>query len=628
MNIKREMLYTHRRGTAYPPAIRERVMNLLAEGHSLNKIAEQLCISRLTVLRYKKMARDQGTLVPQPKKMGGYRYSKLNRQQIQWLSEYLVKHPKLTLHELRLHAVQQGILKEPGVPSISTLSQVLKKKGGLHYAKALFRDPKVSSEDSLIAVEKKKFQTAQKKDKIFSISKLLFMDETNITLNMQQQYGWAPKGKKPLLYKPKSKTMTYNMSVIIGINPRTIFWVIKPPERQYDPIPVNFQSYEFAEPGKKIQTGYSTNQIRSLPPQKLKEILKKYGVRNSNAKVAELRDHVTHLQAKGLVGLPRAQRGRDKGGPKKPFRSTIYDVVEFFDDFADLYKKKFSKANLSSKTVILDNASTHSAIRVEDTKHKSIFHRLAKSRWGLKNIIYQPPLSPQLQPVETFNAYLKSRLRHYAPLDGLYTEELLYRTIDKITNQITEQMILNWTVGSGYSRSPNPKYVGREQKRRREEPYHHQNLCSMKEPLFPKHKSIICANENGTIIKQKLRGQTKWHIYQKDVPPSGLKNIQVQVLPPKKKRPQSQKPTRFAGYSRERKDLIETNPESLEGREIGKGLVYEVEGIVDDQKEKNGKVFYRIRWKGYPPAQDTWEVAKNLQFAKEAIREYNKRRKR
>mmetsp|Transcript_22963 Transcript_22963/g.35748 ORF Transcript_22963/g.35748 Transcript_22963/m.35748 type:complete len:176 (-) Transcript_22963:120-647(-) len=149
-----------------PPAIRERVMNLLAEGHSLNNIAEQLCISRLTVLRYKKMARDQGTLVPRPQKQGGYRYSKLNRQQIQQLSQLLVKNPKLTLQELQTHAVSKGILQQSKVPSISTLWHVLNKKAGVHFAKASYRDPK--SLEGPIAAEKYKFQNAQKKDKMFA----------------------------------------------------------------------------------------------------------------------------------------------------------------------------------------------------------------------------------------------------------------------------------------------------------------------------------------------------------------------------------------------------------------------------------------------------------------------------
>jgi transposase len=551
----------HRRGTPYPPAIRERVMDLLAEGYSLSNVAKRLSVSRATVIRYKNMARDQHTTIPRPKKQGGYRHSKLNREQIQRLSQLLVKHPKLALHELRTLAIQKGIFKDSGSPppSIPTLWYVLHNKAGMHFTTASFRDPKTSSRaeggSAAIPTEAHKFQIAQKK---FSVSNLLFMDETNLTLNMQQHKGWAPRGKKPLLYRPKGKMMTYNMSVIIGVRPRTIYYIIKPPDRQYDPIPATFQAYEFADPSKRIQTGYTINQIRSsLLGQKLKSILKEYGVRNSNAKIAELRDRVEHLQTKGLVGLPRVQRrgGKEKGGPKKPFRSTIYDVVEFFDGFTNWWieKKKLSKQALATKMLILDNASTHAAIRVEDTKHKSVFHRLARERWGLKNIIYQPPRSPQFQPAEVFFAFLKSKLRHYAPPDGLYTEKLMYKTIDDIlTNQITEDMIRNWATGSGYLLSPNPQKdkpseIGEEAHKFKG------NACSMKEPL-PKSGSIICADKNGTIVKRKLPGQTNWQLVQERDAGSDvshlLKDIQVRFPPPQKREFSQRKAataTRFEG---------------------------------------------------------------------------------
>mmetsp|Transcript_1566 Transcript_1566/g.2040 ORF Transcript_1566/g.2040 Transcript_1566/m.2040 type:complete len:94 (+) Transcript_1566:609-890(+) len=92
--------------------------------------------------------------------------------------------------------------------------------------------------------------------------------------------------------------MTYNLSVVLGIHPKTIYYIIKPPEREYDPIPPTAQ--------------------------KLKEVLKQHGVHSSNAKILELRNRVIHLQTKGKVGLLRAQRRKGgKGGPKKPFRATI-----------------------------------------------------------------------------------------------------------------------------------------------------------------------------------------------------------------------------------------------------------------------------------------------------------------
>jgi len=116
-----------------------------------------------------------------------------------------------------------------------------------------------------------------------------------------------------------------------------------------------------------------------------------------------------------------------------------------------------------------------------------------------------------------------------------------------------------------------------------------------------------------------------------------LKDLQVQVPPQQQTRktnfnPQFlQTPTRYAGYggySKQHKGLIETNPGSLEGTEVDGNLVFEVQGIVDHRKEKNGKSSYRIRWVGYPPSEDTWEPQENLCFAKQALREYNKRKKR
>jgi len=89
-------MYKHKRGTPYPPAIRQRVMALLQEGLPITHIAQQLRVSRSTVHRYKQEAQVQHTKVPRPHKLGGYRHSKLNRDQIVQISTYLLQHPKLS----------------------------------------------------------------------------------------------------------------------------------------------------------------------------------------------------------------------------------------------------------------------------------------------------------------------------------------------------------------------------------------------------------------------------------------------------------------------------------------------------------------------------------------------------
>ena len=48
---------------------------------------------------------------------------------------------------------------------------------------------------------------------------------------------------------------------------------------------------------------------------------------------------------------------------------------------------------------------------------------------------------------------------------------------------------------------------------------------------------------------------------------------------------------------------------------------YEVEEILDSQKMKVGKMYYKVKWKGYGPHEQTWEPISNLSHAKEAIAE-------
>jgi hypothetical protein len=52
-------------------------------------------------------------------------------------------------------------------------------------------------------------------------------------------------------------------------------------------------------------------------------------------------------------------------------------------------------------------------------------------------------------------------------------------------------------------------------------------------------------------------------------------------------------------------------------------MIFKVEGIVDHKKEK-GKTVYRIRWKGYPPSQDSWLPGNELS-CKDLLKKYKKK---
>lgn len=39
---------------------------------------------------------------------------------------------------------------------------------------------------------------------------------------------------------------------------------------------------------------------------------------------------------------------------------------------------------------------------------------------------------------------------------------------------------------------------------------------------------------------------------------------------------------------------------------------YEVEAIIDDRITKDGVMEFKIRWKGYSPEDDTWQLKEDL----------------
>lgn len=58
-----------------------------------------------------------------------------------------------------------------------------------------------------------------------------------------------------------------------------------------------------------------------------------------------------------------------------------------------------------------------------------------------------------------------------------------------------------------------------------------------------------------------------------------------------------------------------------EGSEEEQEEIYEVKRIVG-KKVENGKLFYKVNWKGYESSSDTWEPFGNLTNALEAVQDY------
>ena len=56
---------------------------------------------------------------------------------------------------------------------------------------------------------------------------------------------------------------------------------------------------------------------------------------------------------------------------------------------------------------------------------------------------------------------------------------------------------------------------------------------------------------------------------------------------------------------------------------VGKEEEIEVEGVIDTRKGRGGKIFYKVKWKGYGPHEMTWEPFTNLANAKVAVKEFH-----
>ena len=50
---------------------------------------------------------------------------------------------------------------------------------------------------------------------------------------------------------------------------------------------------------------------------------------------------------------------------------------------------------------------------------------------------------------------------------------------------------------------------------------------------------------------------------------------------------------------------------------------YEVDEIIDSRKSQGGKMFYKVKWKGYGPHEWSWEPENNVKNAKGAMEEFH-----
>ena len=299
--------------------LRERIRKQLDAGESVREVSQRFLVGESTVRRLQKA----DTLVP--RKQGGYRHSKLNREQIVQLSQLALENRKRSGTDIRQLAIERGLI-EPGV-SLSTIYRALNKTG-LKHGRLSWKDPKLQT-DPLIAYERRRFRFYQRTDPVFAPERLIFFDESNYPLWAQFRRGWIVPGQKNEIPRPKGVSPRVSVFATIGA-PDILHYKVYRPRREYKALGRLYESSELSNPGRGIKLPYTVRQLKKeLRKRELEELLKEHGVRTFGANKAVLIERAVHLKTKGLLGLPR--RGHtDKGGKLMPVLNTAADVFQYF----------------------------------------------------------------------------------------------------------------------------------------------------------------------------------------------------------------------------------------------------------------------------------------------------------
>lgn len=86
---------------------------------------------------------------------------------------------------------------------------------------------------------------------------------------------------------------------------------------------------------------------------------------------------------------------------------------------------------------------------------------------------------------------------------------------------------------------------------------------------------------------------------------------------------------------KEKKKSCRKNKEKVKSQG-GNGCLFEVEAILDERKSKNNESEFLVKWRNYPPEENSWEPIENLRrcqyllqkFWNSKIKEKNKSKKR
>lgn len=151
---------------------------------------------------------------PVPGRQGGYRWCRMNADQMTYCSRIAVENPQLTLTEVRDRVLEAY----PGlVLSRTTVGRVL-NGANLQMLRAKMRDPRAEGTHAHKA-EKEAFLAEQQKGEegVLGAHNLFFMDETVVPLNLTSKRAWGTRRRPAEVLHAKGKTMTIGVYAGLGL---------------------------------------------------------------------------------------------------------------------------------------------------------------------------------------------------------------------------------------------------------------------------------------------------------------------------------------------------------------------------------------------------------------------------
>jgi transposase len=480
-------------GRAYSLDLRSRVAVLKNNGLSNAAIGRRLGMHRSTVGRWIKnsVELEPGIVAPFEQRARLGSMPLLNREVLRAISRIVSESPRYRVEDVRAELVRLELLPSHRgkLVSSATVRRGMLKCSSSH-RKMRHRDAK--SFGGRILAERRAFALAQVTNERMRIENLLCFDETTLYNNESETTGWGLAATK--ICAPKSPgmgvTLFLSLGVTVDASGKAGSWVhyrAYPPSNAGDATDAIFPDWEVNR--RQLCPSFAgalrEGRVRAVPKASLVEFLRNHNVScrvvtdqaikdasplaarlfvRSDGKSGPLTKVglaavALHMCEDGLVGLAVAGGVTVLGGGRKQrVRGSTETVQRYLqalsDDAQDPTNEATFLPSLGERSLILDNASYHGALR--STEKKSWLHRLAHERYGLRTVVWTPPVSPEFNPTERANAWLKTFIRKRAPADRPFSDAELLLAIDEAMRVLrASDFCVNWFLGCGYLFDPN-----------------------------------------------------------------------------------------------------------------------------------------------------------------------------